>query len=316
MSSTSPTCEWRPGAVCQFPGLQQTVAKYDGRWLCHAHAPSGTPLKTYDWMRSFVIEQSRAGALDFSGCIFPAGPANGRGDYNFPVTSSSVRTVCRDCRFEGETSVGGAWQEFDLSNGQFAGKMYVSGFGRALTCVNSVFEGDVEIGIGQPRTVVDFSRCYFAGGLVLGGLENCSRLSFDGARLGAVPVLHVRIPQQTTFTGARFLPGTLVPENEGAYRNIRNQFAANRAREWEGFFYRYEKICHRRSLPWSSKWFARTLSYLYDLTAQYGQSYERALLAFVTVQIGFGVGYAIAAHRFGVPGQFDGTIACSLFRRW
>jgi len=125
-----------------------------------------------------------------------------------------------------------------------------------------------------------------------------------------VPVLsEEKIPQQTTFTSAVFLPETLIPDNEGAYRRIRNQFAANRARDLEGLFYRYEKICHRRSLPWRTKWFARGLSYLYDLTAKYGYSFESAFVAIVIVQIAFGFGYSIASGRFGVPGQLDGTVA-------
>jgi len=107
---------------------------------------------------------------------------------------------------------------------------------------------------------------------------------------------------------ARFRRTAQRASDEGAYRAIRNLFHKNRAREWEGYFYALEKRCHRRSLPWRSAWFARSLSALYDWTAVYGQSYERAFLVFVLVQIVFGFGYSIFSGRFGLSTEVDPII--------
>jgi hypothetical protein len=44
------------------------------------------------------------------------------------------------------------------------------------------------------------------------------------------------------------------------------------------------------------------------VTAEYGQSYGRALFCFCAVQLVFAVGYAIASGRLQIPGAIDGKV--------
>jgi hypothetical protein len=115
-----------------------------------------------------------------------------------------------------------------------------------------------------------------------------------------------RIPQETTCAGAQF--NSTRGEDEGNYRTIRNYCSDNRARELEGKFYALEKRCHRRRLSWIRAGIPRAISWLYDATAEYGQSYGRALLWLFGLQLAFGFGYEAASGRLRIPGPIDGKI--------
>ena len=120
-----------------------------------------------------------------------------------------------------------------------------------------------------------------------------------------------QIPQRTTFHRATF---TVVPEDEGAFRSIRNKYHALRARDDEGRFYAYEKRCQRRQMTPPREWVSRAISWLYDISSAYGSSYGRALLCLVAVQFFFGLIYSILSGRLThFPATFDSQITAFTF---
>jgi len=138
-------------------------------------------------------------------------------------------------------------------------------------------------------------------------------LSFRGCKFSHPPSFprSQKIPQRTDFSRATFQRHA---EDESAFRSIRNYFSDHRARDPEGRFYTLEKRCHRLGMTRLREWTPRAISYLYDLTSEYGYSYGWALFWFVAVQVLFGLTYAGLSDRLFHPGgRFDSRVVALTF---
>jgi hypothetical protein len=148
-------------------------------------------------------------------------------------------------------------------------------------------------------------------------------LIFQRCKLLRPPkVLSEQLPQNSTFIdctystsdaaqGANYSPTADAGEDEARNRHLRVLFGRNHARDMEGHFYAHEKRCQRKALPRGpSHWASRSFSALYDWSAVYGQSYERAFLVFIGLQVFFGFIYSWMVHgRWIWLGTFDWRMA-------
>jgi hypothetical protein len=302
VNNTAPTpqCHWSDEFPCQFLGyaLVSPIQDYNGKTLCRAHAPHDA--KDSTWTINLVATLLQTKQTDFKGMQFPGGIQSNPTTYHF---INPLPIDCRHCTF-------GTWVDLylgtaaDFSNGTFEGNAKIQQATGPLVIRESTFKGPSSI-YSAGQATGDFRHSTFQQRLDVSSGFNI--FNFDRCVFEAAPRFSGdKLPQQTTFHKAKFERTALKPEDEGSYRNIRNAFHTNRARELEGLFYRYEKICHRKMLPLYS--FARWLSCLYDLTARYGQSYERALVTFIILQLVFGFIYEWRSDRLRIPGPIDWTV--------
>jgi hypothetical protein len=160
---------------------------------------------------------------------------------------------------------------------------------------------------------VDLTGSKVFGNLRIEGLPQKAELRLDDVTLAFAPVVSAttRISQAASFRRLELLKTAFGDGSEARYRVIRNYLHDNRDREQEGIFYRYEKRAKRLGMPLRepSSWIPRSVSACYDWFADYGQSYERAIVWLVGVQLGFGFLYAAMSDRFAWGGTFDSQVA-------
>ncbi|MGB9331335.1 MAG: hypothetical protein WCB10_11240 [Steroidobacteraceae bacterium] len=223
--------------------------------------------------------------------------------------------VLRDCTFGDRVEVAvvnGA--RCDLSRSAFLGssQLLAQHNERDLTCEDARFDGDVILEAEGHTGSLLLTRSRFGAASRFNRIERVKRLSFTDCRFAQAPTFggSPNLPPRTEFKGATF---DLRAEDESAFRGIRNFFAAQRARDWEGLFYAYEKRCHRLGLRRPREWIPRSLSFLYDKASEYGYSYGRALMWFCIVQLGFLVIYAALAGELAPGGDFDGRLVAFTF---
>ena len=191
----------------------------------------------------------------------------------------------------------------DLSHAQFLGRATVvlQRVGPKVGLRNLRCGADLEL-YGAPSILPgDFTGSSFFGEAKFWQIKFPDLLIFDDCTFAEPPRFDEKseIPQQTTFRRAKFLPSASRAPNEGAFRDLRNRFHAQRNRELEGRFYMHEKRCHRDSLTWKGDLVAKGLSWSYDQLSRYGQRYERALGWFALLQVVAGLWYGCASDRLG-----------------
>lgn len=295
-------CGWN-GYVCQFQECENTVSEIEGSTYCLAHLPLNALQKNLEAFKAFLTECLNRGHRDFSGTAFPGGSATSIVPYDLRTHALALRR----CEF-------GAYIQLNLHSGNwseshFRGDAEIIPYSGDANLSGCEFHGPLTFHGVSGGFHHDFKGSRFRGTVEFRGAGTLKALRFDDCVFEAVPTFTpAALPQQTIFTDVRFERTAQRSEDEGAYRAIRNLFNANRAREWEGWFYAHEKRCHRQSLPWRTQWFPRFLSWLYDIAARYGQSYERALVVFMLLQLAFGLGYAYFSGRLDIGGQIDADV--------
>ena len=292
-------CNWHDKISCQFHQLRNTVKKFDGRSYCKAHAPIESNEKTADWMRQFVIalekEIRSSETIDLRGATFPGSDSP---SYENLTLEKLDHYIFDDCQFGPRliiTANSPATKVGSFKAAKFDENCVIAGAWKQIDCHNAVFSGMITINAVSSRA--SFINAKFKDRSIFGG--NASRigiLDLSLAEFSVVPVFQDNIPQQTIFSRARFRSTARSGDSEGAYRDLRIKFSENRARELEGLCYAYERRCQRRSLSWKrpSEWFAKLISFMYDFSSMYGQSYGRAFALFIVVQAIFGISYAWA----------------------
>jgi hypothetical protein len=154
-----------------------------------------------------------------------------------------------------------------------------------------------------------FDGSTFTGKADFRQVVNLVKLSFIDCTFAAAPIFGntANLPQDTRFARATFTPR---PEDEPSYRVIREHFSENGDRDSEGRFYALEKHSQRLGLPWG---FTRLVSFLYDMTSVYGQSYARAFCWFCLLQLASFLGYAYLSDELSLCGTYDGRVLAFTF---
>jgi hypothetical protein len=288
--------------------LVTELIEFEGHEYCPIHLPLGSPKKfsNIDFLNKVTL-LAHHGHNDFSFAAIPGGP-NGT-----TVTYGQLRAGhYRRCDVGASAQIYHDGGDVDWSGSTFHGNTIIVPNGH-FSCKDAIFEHHVEFHFGGAIDKnVDFAGSIFKSSSRFDSLARQKLIRFDKCRFSAAPAFTSSSPltQQTSFTNAHFVARA---EDEGAYRAIRILFSDNRARESEGQFYALEKRCHRLQLPWLRSGITRIISWLYDVTAEYGQSYGRALLWFCAVQLVFCVGYAVALGRFEFGGELDGPVVAFAF---
>jgi hypothetical protein len=297
-------CTSGPDNSCQF---NMGAQEYHGRSYCKFHAPLDAPFKCqFAQLQAFVGTQSRP--IDMSGTVFPA--ATGNEEYRF-----NRDTIAQGCTFAAGVRLY-VQDRLDISNSNFLGDANVVWVNSAIIARHVQFGGNATI-ICVDANLVDLSDSKVSGHLRFERLRPAVEFHLDDAALAYAPDIVVdgtpqSMPQNSSLRRLRLSKETAFgPGAEGRYRTIRNLFHASRDREQEGTFYRYEKRALRKGLPLRqpASWVPRAVSACYDWLAGYGQSYERALLWFIGLQIGFGLLYSVMSGRFAWGGAIDSQVA-------
>jgi hypothetical protein len=306
-------CQWNTDVPCPFSdldGLGKTFVDYEGRSYCALHLPidSDRKLGAADFGATFRALQE-AGYRDFSGVAFPgaAGPnENPRIDIVREVNLKSSTFGNRldivvnnvPCDLSGSTCVGSS--ALNIASGH------------VFVCDHAVFASDVTIHAGNQPSDMDFTSSRFSAGCRFTAVDQVRRINLSHCVFRSAPVFanNAGIPQKTIFRGAKF---ELRAEDESAYRVIRNFFHAHRARDAEGRFYALEKRCQRRGMTRPQEWVPRALSFLYDVSSEYGYSYGWALLWFCLVQVVFTLLYAALSGKLELGGGYDSRVVAFSF---
>jgi hypothetical protein len=204
--------------------------------------------------------------------------------------------------------LGNRQTKFDKAH--FQSDLWLDHVGPTLEVEETRFDGSVNLRAISANAALRLERCVFSNALVIDAVKDheYGYLNLEGSVFHHVPLFNVsRLPQATSFHGAKFVGKATEAESAPSHRYLRVKFSENHDREQEGEFYAWEKRCHRKSLPRKTKWFARGVSAFYDWTSAYGKSYERAFAFFFLIQVVFGLGYSIASGRFQIPGAIDAT---------
>jgi hypothetical protein len=309
------TCRWHDEIPCQF-AQHFPFYSWKDKTYCKAHLPLGLAVSlTQEGVDRLLNEYQ-----DYTGVNFPAG--------TYEFKNSSAHKNLLHCEFaDGVTLV------FRHDS------LWVVHSAECLGCIDIKFYGAVSLQFERSNVYGTFSvthsglfpgfqnRCKawslsgtsFFDGVNLAELEFTGSLNLDGVKLsGPVNLTGTKFPQQTTAYDLVVSGDALDKRCEGSYRDARNAFHAHRNRELEGKFFALEKRCHRNGLPNTFNYFLpRLLSWLYDKTSEYGQSYGRALVAFGLVQVLFCLGYSLFSGgrywRFAIFGEWDSSAVAFTF---
>jgi hypothetical protein len=202
----------------------------------------------------------------------------------------------------------------DASWSQFLGwsNIVASSGPHDFICESATFAGNTRIEASSWNGTFNLAHTRFTAGCWFHSVDNLKLLSLADCSFASAPIIAGTrtLPPRTDFKGAKF---DLHAEDESAYRVIRNFFDDQRARDWEGRFYAYEKRCHRLGLRRPREWLPRALSFLYDWASQYGYSYGWALFWFSVVQVAFGLAYAALSDRLALGGRLDSDVLAFTF---
>ncbi len=306
------SCQWNSSAECQFATLDEELVTFENKSYCHFHLPSRSDQKEPPQQFKERVDQKHAqtgsaGWTKFEGVSFPRSSDGSLQHYIFHGVVD-----LRRCSFAADVKlILDGDGDVDLANSLFAGSanFECKGEGKRLNCTNVRFVGDLSVEFLKCESGKgDFCHCNFESTVSVSGTKQLAGLYFNKCKFDSAPKFRVgdQLPQKTSFDEAKF---EFPPQDEWAFRAIRNLFSENRAREDEGRFYAYEKRCHRRNLRPRRKIFTRFVSWIYDVTSMYGLRYERALICFLIVQVLFGLIYAWISDRLSnIGGGYDSHI--------
>jgi hypothetical protein len=304
-------CQWSDTVPCPFSAPSDRFVEFDGREYCPLHLPLGSPEKqnATAFAERFQKLQEN-GNTEFAGVTFPGAVAANiaRYDARCPLN-------LRHCTFGNRSEVVAYGVDIDLSGSSSVGTFGINiGLGPCnAVCENITCQGNVVVEATDQPNALNLRGSRFMASSRFNLVERMQFLRFDDCTFARAPSFgrSDKIPQRTTFRGARF---ALRAEDEGAFRTIRNYFNAQRARDAEGLFYALEKRCHRLGMTRPREWTPRAISYLYDLTSEYGYSYGWALLWFCIVHVAFGFTYAALSGRLSnLHGDFDSRVVAFTF---
>jgi hypothetical protein len=292
-------CEWNPEKGCGLNQANRPIIDYKGKSYCDFHLPleSISKPKGSD-LGGVWADLINNGTKDFSGIELP-GRTNYRTYSEFIMPNARVG--------QGASILAGDYGAFDFSGTTFEPETMITTQHSVvlLTCRNARFNGNFSYDNADGRGTAIFGGSTFLGSTRFGRVDNLARLSFDNCKFEAASPKFShssKLPQGTTFRDASFASNAV---DEHAFRSIRLMFEGNKDRDSEGQFYALEKRSQRHGLP---RGIQRSISFLYDLTTEYGQSFERAFLSFLVVQTIFYVLYAGMSGRLEFGGSYDSRV--------
>jgi hypothetical protein len=264
------------------------------------HLPLSSPAKIdYSDFRAHLNKLFESGKRDFA-CVSFVG-AEG------PAIYENLREGnYRDCNVGANVHLHHIG-EADWSHSCFYAGRTVITSAQSLTCRDATFEGSAEFNCAGSSHELDLSGSVFRAACRLVSISSLKTLRLDRCEFSRALTIYdtSNIPQETSCSAAHF---RITVEDEGNFRVLRNLFSNNRARELEGKFYSLEQRSRRLGLSWRKAAVPRTISWLYDVISEYGQSYSRALFWFCALQFVFAFGYAIAFERMHILGTIDGKV--------
>jgi hypothetical protein len=304
-------CQWTESAACPFSAPNDVFVEFEGRQYCPLHLPlrSNQKENAANFAARFIGLQD-AGVTEFMGVSFPGTIAPNYARYDARRNFNLI-----GCDFGDRVQIVANTYDIDLSTSVMTGScnLNIGSAGVEVTCVHTTFLGALTVDVSdQPCTLV-FNGSDFRSTVQLNFVAMMRALNFRACKFAHPPSFprSEKIPQRTNFYRATF---TLHAEDESAFRAIRNYFSDHRARDPEGRFYALEKRCHRLSMTRPREWTPRAISFLYDLSSEYGYSYGWALFWFIIIQIGFGLAYAGLSDRLFHPGgHFDSRVVAFTF---
>ncbi len=164
-----------------------------------------------------------------------------------------------------------------------------------------------------------FRQADFADAVFEGRADFSNRRFLDTARFTrtifhAAPEFHnAELHQDTDFTGATF-KDTSEEHAARAYRTLKLAMGKVKARNEEAMFYAYEQKSLRRRDDTPRP--VKALSWLYELTADYGRSFVRPLACLVVVTAVFWLCYVLVATTPGAAFDFAMTQLVRPFSVW
>jgi len=285
-----------------LPFEGQALFNVEGKHYCQFHLRPKPDLVDFYRMIGELPHSN------FSGVVFPGT------DVNLRLTKGT-EILLRNCTFEDDTRLLLPEKRIDASNAKALGTLTLHSQQTPQVILdNATIEGRLHLGNGSSTMSCrdwSFIRAQLLGGVDFSGIEFIDSLNLDRAVLsGPVIFSGTKFPQKTTAYGIVAKGKALSASCEASYREARNAFHAHRNRELEGKFFAFEKRCHRRGLPRQLRYLLpKCLSWLYDVTSEYGQSYGRALSALVASKVVFAFFYSFfsggSKERFGLPGEID-----------
>jgi len=281
--------------VCAACPLKDELGAYEfnGTTYCRAHLPLEAPQRlTVDQTQELISSLPRGGEARLRGIKFPGV----RGTVYALESKHDVQDLT-ECEFADGVSLN-LRHKVNLDGSTFNGSSQLSVDCKSATFRNATFKGTLDVTVQRSEGSLDFSGSRFKKSR-FHSVGRASAIRFDGGRFSSAPMFPAdgapdKLPQSTTFTGAKFKTAPRRFADEGRFRKLRTLFGENGDREQEGFFFTLEKRSHRLSLPWPwGFWLPRLLSCLYDWTARYGYSYGLALAWLLAIQVGFGTFYSV-----------------------
>lgn len=305
-------CQWSPTRACQFLAFTNELFDRDGRQYCWLHLPLGAGKRDGTTFQRHFDAFLKDRYTDFSGVAFPADSDGTRYDFRGDQKFEFI-----GCEFAPNITIVFNQETYgDFSNSRFRGASTIMALAtyRSLVCHGVRFDGAFTLEAGDNRGDASFTDSRFLQAPRFNRIEGVALLNLTACDFRRAPTFgqSTALPLRIYFFDAKFHPQW---EDEGAFRRIRNLFAAQRARDSEGKFYALEKRCHRLGLRAPREWVPRAISAAYDLSSEYGYSYGRALFWFCAVQVIFGVVYAWLSGdiNFSREAEYDGRIAAFTF---
>lgn len=304
-------CQWSESTPCPFSAPSDRFIEFGDRQYCPLHVPLGSPEKpnASDFAEQFRKLQEK-GNTEFEGVTFPGAIAPNTARYdawrNLNLTN---------CTYGDRTEVVSNAVDLDLSESQCVGTfgINVGSGGNDTICKSMTFQGKLTVDVSNQAGTLDFEGSAFLSTSQFNSVERARKLNFTNCDFTHPPGFagNKDLPQKTNFRRAQF---TLRAEDESAYRTIRNHFNTHRARDAEGRFYALEKRCQRRGMSHPREWVVRSISTLYDIACEYGQSYSRALLWFCVLQLAFALMYSLLSGRLTtLPARYDSHVVAFTF---
>jgi hypothetical protein len=313
-------CERVGPGPCEFSRYEYPLLDVHGESYCRAHAPPGTPQRfTSAELAQEITRASADGVAAFHSITFEPKPD---GPYEFSPPQERLSGIS----FNGCKFLDGC--QFDLRRGlmvfteaEFIGHAQLAATSVCKFRVQGTARADFEISVSYPDgTTIDLSGSTFWGQL---RVTTVSRNANNGQPLPSLRMdrrVFFRAPrfqgkefnQHTSIANTDFRKSATTSDDEGTYRALRKKIGENRARDIEGLAYALEKRCHRQKLFDDGRIFESSVSWLYDKTAEYGQSYTRPLLCLLFLQVFFVVLYSVWSERIVTVGIDTQAVAFTL----
>lgn len=293
---------------CQFSVPEEKLMMVNGQPWCSYHCPmidkEGNPTEKAAWdeaqLQVFHDELDRLvtgaleqeGILDFTGVVFPVAVT-----YDTLPSVSFYRAI-----FGGDAGFGKATFSGDARFGQ-ATFSEGAGFEKAIFGGDAWFgsSGDIQ---GEEKLkanvfhYADFTAASFASDVSFMNRRFLRPAVFSECTFETAPKFHgCTLHQGSVFPPRGNFKDVTSKGGAQAYRTLKLAMEQVRARREEGMFYALEQESrrHQPDTPLSEK----LVSYLYQWTANFGESFLRPLGCLLLITVGFFLlcGYCIVPDR-------------------